>query len=494
MFEIIKLLIITIYFLTACTLMLYGLNSYVMMFLYKSGLKKAAIKRKDIIDSFDYNNTKLYPAVTTQIPVFNEYNVAERIIRSACEIDYPEGLHEIQILDDSNDETVHLIDDIVNELSDKGHKITAIRRKDRTGYKAGALAHGMTTASGEFIAVFDADFVPPADYLLKTIPFFLDDENLGLVQARWGHLNRKYSLLTRAQSIGIDGHFMIEQSARNWGGLYMNFNGTAGIWRKESIVDGGGWQWDTLTEDMDLSYRVQFQGWQTLYIPDLIVPAEIPEDINAFKSQQFRWAKGSVETAIKLAPSILRMKVPVFKKVEAFFHLTHYFVHPLMLILAVLALPVMTLIEKGPGPFLFSIIAVILLFSMSAPSALYIMSQRAAYTNWISRILWLPVLIVVGTGIAVSNSRAVFEAVIGKKSGFIRTPKKGDIQQKSYKADLPVSAFIEIALGCYCTISFIAYMSYGKYLIGPFLAIYAAGFLFTGCLTIAHIRGGASGS
>ncbi len=475
-------------------LMFYGLNAYVMMVLYKRGLQKATIKRRDIIESFNYNSIKLYPVVTTQIPVFNEYNVVERIIRAACEIDYPEGLHEIQILDDSNDETVQLIDNIVNELAEKGHKITAIRRNVRTGYKAGALAHGMTTASGEFVAVFDADFVPPKDYLLKPIPFFLDDDNLVLVQARWGHLNRKYSLLTRAQSLGIDGHFMIEQSARNWGGLYMNFNGTAGIWRKESIIDGGGWQWDTLTEDMDLSYRVQFKGWQTLYIPDLIVPAEIPEDINAFKSQQFRWAKGSVETAIKLAPLIIKLKVPVFKKVEAFFHLTHYFVHPLMLILAVLALPVMTLIEKGPGPFLFSIIAVILLFSMSAPSALYIVSQRAAYSNWIPRILWLPFLIVIGTGIAVSNSRAVFEAIIGKKSGFIRTPKKGDIQQKSYKADLPVSAFIEIALGCYCTISFIAYMSYGKYLVGPFLAIYSAGFLFTGYLTIAHIRGGASGS
>ena len=266
----------------------------------------------------------------------------------------------------------------------------------------------------------------------------------------------------------------------------MNFNGTAGVWRKEAIHDGGGWQWDTLTEDMDLSYRVQFKGWSTFYTPDLVVPAEIPEDINAFKSQQFRWAKGSIETAIKLLPTLFRMEVPLFKKMEAFFHLTHYFVHPFMLILAILALPVMIAIKAGPGPVLFWFIAVILLFSMSAPSALYLVSQRAAYNNWFSRIIWLPVLIVIGTGIAISNSRAVFEALIGKKSGFIRTPKKGDTEQKVYQTTLPVSALIEIILGVYCSISFFAYLSYGHYLIGPFLAIYATGFLYTGFLTLAH--------
>lgn len=492
MLEFFKIVIIAVYLLAAFMLLLYGLNAYVMMFLHRNGRHGAAVLRRQTIESFDYGKTDRFPFVTTQIPVFNEYNVAERIIRSACDIDYPEGLHEIQILDDSTDETASLIDRIVTELSDKGHTISVIRRPDRTGYKAGALAYGMEQAKGEFIAVFDADFVPPEDFLLKTIPFFLTQNRLGLVQARWGHLNRKFSPLTRAQSIGIDGHFMIEQSARNWGGLYMNFNGTAGVWRKEAISDGGGWQWDTLTEDMDLSYRVQFKGWETLYIPDLVVPAEIPEDINAFKSQQFRWAKGSVETAIKLFPSIIRNKEPLFKKVEAFFHLTHYFVHPIMLTLAILALPVMAILKNGPGPFLFFFIAVILLFSMSAPSALYIMSQRAAYKNWGSHIIWLPVLIVFGTGIAVSNSRAVFEALIGKKSGFIRTPKRGDRVQKSYRADLPVSALVEIGLGCYCTVSFVAYMHYGKYLVGPFLAIYAAGFLSTGLLTLAHVRGGAS--
>jgi len=492
MFDFFKFVLIVIYFLSACMLMLYGLNSYVMMFFYKRGLQKAAENRRNILNSFDPEQASdLLPVVTTQIPIFNEYNVAKRIIQSACDMEYPEDKHEIQVLDDSNDVTVQLIDSIVTKLLAEGYQIKVVRRKDRTGFKAGALAEGMKTAKGELIAIFDADFVPPKDYLLKTVPFFLNDEKLSLVQARWGHLNSKTSPLTRAQSIGIDGHFMIEQAARNWGSLYMNFNGTAGTWRKDAIIDGGGWQWDTLTEDMDLSYRVQFRGWKTIYLPDLIVPAEIPEDINAFKSQQFRWAKGSVETAIKLAPSIFKMKIPVFKKMEAFFHLTHYFVHPLMLLLAILAFPIMMILETGHGTLLFYLIAVILLFSMSAPSSLYIMSQRAAYKDWKVRILWLPVLIVIGTGIAVSNSKAVFEAVIGKKSGFIRTPKKGDSQLKSYKAVLPISALVEIALGIYCTFSFAAYISHGKLLIGPFLAIYAAGFLYTGLLTLAHSGSGA---
>ena len=487
MIDLIKFLLIAIYFLTAIAMMIYGLNAYVMIFLFRRNLKMASEKRVQILKTFEnrQDNGDL-PFVTTQLPVYNEFNVAERIIRSTCGIDYPTDKHEIQVLDDSSDETADLIDRMVEELAGEGHDIKVIRREDRTGYKAGALAEGLKTATGEYIAVFDADFVPPKEYLYKTIPYFLTDDNLGLVQARWGHLNRKSSLLTRAQSIGIDGHFMVEQSARNWGGLFMNFNGTAGVWRKEAIHDGGGWQWDTLTEDMDLSYRVQFKGWSTFYTPDLVVPAEIPEDINAFKSQQFRWAKGSIETAIKLLPTLFRMEVPLFKKMEAFFHLTHYFVHPFMLILAILAMPVMIAIKAGPGPVLFWFIAVILLFSMSAPSALYLVSQRAAYNNWFSRIIWLPVLIVIGTGIAISNSRAVFEALIGKKSGFIRTPKKGDTEQKVYQTTLPVSALIEIILGVYCSISFFAYLSYGHYLIGPFLAIYAIGFLYTGFLTLAH--------
>ena len=243
--------------------MLYGLNCYVMVFLFKRGRTSAQeYRRKVRSGSGKEIDHRVLPFVTTQIPIYNEFNVSERVLRAVCRIKYPAGKHEIQVLDDSTDETAQLIDEVVSELQKAGHHIYTIRRKNRVGFKAGALAGGLEQAKGELVAVFDADFVPPENFLMDTVPFFMADKHLGLAQARWGHLNRKRSLLTRAQSIGIDGHFMVEQSARNWSNLFMNFNGTAGIWRKEAIMDGGGWQWDTLTEDMDLSYRAQLKGWK----------------------------------------------------------------------------------------------------------------------------------------------------------------------------------------------------------------------------------------
>lgn len=483
--EFLGLALVTGYTIAAFAVMVYGTNCYVMVYLFTRNKARLTRKRQQVMGAFDYSShARGLPPVTTQIPLYNELNVAERIIRAACAMTYPANRHEIQVLDDSNDETRFLVDTLVAELKDKGHDIVCIRRKERTGFKAGALAHGLDRAKGDFLAIFDADFVPPEDFLTQTMPFFMGQDDLGLVQARWGHLNHSRSLITRAQSIGIDGHFMVEQAARNGAGLYMNFNGTAGVFRKKAIHDAGGWHWDTLTEDMDLSYRVQFAGWDTLYLPDLVVPAEIPETIRAFKSQQFRWAKGSTETFLKLFPTIIKADVPLFQKIEAFFHLTHYMVHPLMLFLSVMALPVMFLIGSGPGPVIFGFLAVMLLVSVCAPNVLYIVSQKSAYKNWKSRIIYLPALVIVGTGIAVSNARAVFEALAGRKSPFIRTPKKGSVQRKAYHASVPVSALVEIGLGIYCTLSFVAYLAHGKYLVGPFLAIYASGYLFTGLLSL----------
>ncbi len=482
--------IVIFYFITAFMLMLYGLNCYVMLFLFQKGWKRAELFRQKV--EGDFNNIldrEDLPAVTTQIPVYNELNVIERIIRSASLMEYPPEKHEIQILDDSTDKTSEFIDRLAAELNGEGVNIKVIRRKTREGFKAGALANGFDVAQGELTAIFDADFVPPKDYLLKTVRYFMADENLGLVQARWGHLNRRKSLLTRLQSIGIDGHFMIEQSARNWGNLFMNFNGTAGVWRKQAIADGGGWEWDTLTEDMDLSYRVQAAGWGAVYLPDLIVPAEIPEDINAFKSQQFRWAKGSIQTALKLLPRLLQSPIPLFKKIEAFFHLTHYLVHPMMLTLALLALPVLMLMKFYPGPVVLSGFVFMVVLAMSAPSTLYFTSQKSAYKDWKRRIVFLPFLVMVGVGIAASNSKAVMEALIGHKSGFVRTPKKGDKEIINYRKWLPWGGTIEIVIGIYCAWSFGYYLFAGKYIVGPFLAIYSFGFLFTGFLTFAHSLG-----
>ena len=487
MMKLLSDLIIAVYFFAAGALSLYGLNCYIMVYLFHRRFKEAQIYREKIMSSFKRRNVQGdLPTVTTQIAVYNEFNVIERMLRAASQMVYPEGKHEIQVLDDSTDETRSLIDRIVAGLRLLGHDIRVVRRFGREGYKAGALKVGLESAKGDFISVFDADFVPPPDYLLRTVPFFLSNDKLGLVQTRWGHLNRERSLLTRVQSIGIDGHFMIEQSARSWNGLYMNFNGTAGLWRKSAIIDGGGWQADTLTEDMDLSYRVQFAGWQTIYLPDVVVPGEIPEDVNAFKSQQFRWAKGSIQTAIKLFPRLLNARVHGFKKIQAVFHLTHYLVHPMMLTLAVLALPVLLTLKVKFAPLMFTVIAAALGLSMVAPSTLYTASQRAAYPDWLHRILFLPVLVAVGVGLALSNSRAVFEAIFGIKSEFVRTPKRGDHEIKKYRLRAPWTAVIEILLGSYCLWSLTVYLSAGKYLIGPFLAVYAAGFLFVGLLTLFH--------
>ena len=488
-------LLAVLYFTAALGLMCFGFNCYVMVLLFRRRLRAAG--REDAVMR-ERSATLLaladLPTVTTQIPIYNEYNVVERVVRAVAAMEYPAERHEIQILDDSTDETAELVETLATELGAAGHDIRVIRRRDRVGYKAGALAAGLGRARGEFVAIFDADFVPPPDYWRRILPYFLADARLGLVQARWGHLNRDESLLTRAQGIGIDGHFMVEQGARSWNGLFMNFNGTAGVWRRSAIVDAGGWEWDTLTEDMDLSYRMQLRGWHTKYVPALVVPAEIPESVAAFKSQQFRWAKGSIQTARKILPRIFAAKLPAFTKMEAVFHLTHYLVHPLMLTLALLALPVMLHLQLALPVPVYTLLALGLLLAMIAPTTLYVVSQQAAYRDWWRRLPVLPALIVVGVGIALSNSRAVLEALLGCPSAFVCTPKRGDREKKRYAPGPAWLGGLELLLGFYCAVSLQTYMVCGKYLIGPFLALYAAGFLFIGGLTLAQALWPQSGS
>lgn len=476
----------SLYVIAAGLLFIYGINSYHSIILFLTKRKKTLDSDDEFLQTF---STDDWPMVTTQLPVYNESAVIQRLIKTICEMDYPKDRHEIQVLDDSTDGSERVSQALVDKYRQEGFDIHWIHRKDRVDYKAGALQAGLDYSKGEYTAIFDADFVPSPDFLKKAVPFLMQNSDIALVQGRWGHVNRGDSLLTLAQSIGIDGHFVIEQSARSWGDLFMNFNGTAGIWRKSAIYDGGAWQGDTLTEDMDLSYRVQLEGWKMKFLYDIIVPAELPDDINAFKSQQYRWAKGSIQTAIKVLPRVWASDFPLHVKWQALMHTTHYMIHPLMLATAILSLPLLTWYSYHlPNWMVWALVVVIILAAM-APSALYLVAQR--YSNspgWRKRVLVFPILMSLGTGIAINNSKAVFSAILGRKSGFVRTPKKGDNSFIKAGIKFPLVAFAEIALGIYCLQSSSLYFTSEKYLVGPFLILYAVGFMSVGALSLWHYR------
>jgi cellulose synthase/poly-beta-1,6-N-acetylglucosamine synthase-like glycosyltransferase len=485
--QICFVLLIALYLIPTLGLMVYGLNCYVMIVLFQRRRAAATSARLQVMSEMgDLLSRDDLPVVTTQIAIFNERHVAERIIRAVCAMRYPQARHEIQVLDDSTDDTRAVVDRVTDEMRARGYDIHVLHRRLRTGYKGGALAEGLEAARGELLAVFDADFVPPEDYLVSMVPFFLRDSRLGFAQARWGHLNHGFSVLTRAQSIGIDGHFIVEQIARGWNSLFMNFNGTAGIWRRAAIVSGGGWQWDTLTEDLDLSYRVQFEGWKALYLPDLVVPAELPETIAAFRSQQFRWAKGSFQTLIKMLPRLWQEKCSWFKKFEAVMHISGYGVHPLMLALSILALPLLLVTRHVALPaWFFGVTALPLGLSILGPSVLYVYAQCVVdrRNGWKS-IYWMPVLMVVGVGLAFSNTRAIIEAIRGRQSEFVRTPKRGDNKGRLYAESFSVIALAEIALGIYGVYTVQVYMQAGRFGAVPFLMLYACGYLYMGILSI----------
>jgi|TARA_B100000959_G_scaffold71843_1_gene76201 cellulose synthase/poly-beta-1,6-N-acetylglucosamine synthase-like glycosyltransferase len=489
------IIILIFYCPAALWLFLYGINNYYMIFLFLRKNKKESSTNQEFLKLFWSNHGKnRLPKVTTQLPIYNERHVVERLIKAIVNIDYPKELHEIQVLDDSNDETKSMVSDLVNKYREMGFNIKHVVRRDRDGFKAGALNLGLEKAEGEFLAIFDADFVPDKDFLYQTIPFFYERPKVALVQTRWGHINRNYSLLTIAQSIGMDGHFIIEQGARAWNGLYMNFNGTAGIWRREAIIDAGGWNFDTLTEDLDLSYRAQLKGWKTKFLFDVVAPSELPIDINAYKSQQHRWAKGSIQTAKKLLPQIYKTNETLIKKVEAFIHLNQYMVHPMMIILALLSLPLIILLKPQISSMSVSLTMIIFMFLIFmgafAPTFLYIVAQKKGYRDWQKRCLFIPVLMVIGCGIAINNTKAVLEALLNIKSDFIRTPKYGVIKRgrnilvKNYSLSLQVFFVSEILLSAYCFIGFMQYTSNKKFVFGPFLLMYAIGFLYVGTLSI----------
>jgi cellulose synthase/poly-beta-1,6-N-acetylglucosamine synthase-like glycosyltransferase len=474
--------ILAAYFFVLIILAVYGWHRYYLVYLYMKHRDKEP-KAGPALDPL--------PVVTIQLPLYNEMYVADRLIDAVCAMDYPRDRLEIQVLDDSTDETRAIAGLAVDRWAARGVDIKYIHRRDRTGYKAGALEQGLKVARGEFVGIFDADFIPTADFLTRLMPHFADAQ-VGMVQARWGHINAEYSLLTKIQAILLDGHFVLEHGGRNRGGRFFNFNGTAGVWRRIAIEDAGGWQHDTLTEDLDLSYRAQLRGWRFVFVSDLIAPAEVPVEMNAFKSQQHRWAKGSIQTCRKLLPRILRSNLPLGVKVEAFFHLTANFNYILMCILSVLMFPSMV-IRYNMGWYEMLLIDIPLFFAATFSFCnFYTVCQREIHKDWRARIKYVPFLMSVGIGLSVNNTRAVFEALFNKQSEFARTPKyriEADADEwvgKKYRQSVAVQPIIELGLGLYFTATVFYALANQIYGTLPFLVLFQVGFLYTGLLSIVQ--------
>jgi len=475
-----EILILGTYFFVLVILAVYGWHRYYLVYLYMKNKDKVPVPAHPLIE---------LPVVTIQLPIYNEMYVADRLIDAVCQIDYPRELLEIQVLDDSTDETTIVAERAVRRNAAQGIDIKYMHRTDRTGFKAGALEAGLKVAKGSFIAIFDADFTPTTDFLHRTIPFF-GDPGIAMVQARWGHINQDYSLLTKVQSILLDAHFVLEHGGRNRSGLFFNFNGTAGIWRRNAIADAGGWQHDTLTEDLDLSYRAQLRGWKFVFLPGLIAPAEVPVEMNAFKSQQHRWAKGSIQTCRKLLPAILASSLPLRVKAEAFFHLSANFNYPLMCVLSVLMAPAMV-IRYNMGWYEMLLIDVPLFFAATASVAnFYMVCQRELHDDWMVRLKYLPFLMSIGIGLTVNNTKAVFEALFNKETEFARTPKyriearADEWIGKKYRQSVLVQPMIELTLGLYFTATVFYALANGIYGTLPFLILFQIGFLYTGLLSI----------
>ena len=400
------------YFISLFVLFIFGSHGFIMLYYHK---KYKAVKNIPI------ENMKFNSMVTIQLPLYNELYVVERLINAICAIDYPKELMEIQVLDDSTDETVNLAARIVEEKQKEGFNIFHIRRNSRKGFKAGALKEGMKTAKGDYIAIFDADFIPNKNFLKKTLSFFNDD-NVGMVQTRWEHLNGDYSLLTKAQALALDGHFVIEQSVRNKAGFFINFNGTGGVWKRKCIEDSGNWHDDTLTEDLDLSYRAQLNGWKFIFLKDFTSPAELPSEINALKNQQFRWTKGAIETAKKILPLVWKSNVPLRVKLQSTFHLTNNMVFPFILLAAILNVPLIFIKNSGSHEAYFAILSLFVLAFVSS-FLFYLYSQKDVRRDWRKKIVLFPLFMAGSMGFAVNNSRAVMEGLLNRKSEFVRTPK-----------------------------------------------------------------------
>ena len=476
------LLILVPYFAVLIILAFYGLHRYYLVYAYYRHRKNRPATPSGPLEPL--------PRVTIQLPVYNERYVVERLIEEACRMEYPRDLLEIQVLDDSTDDTVSLAQACVARYAALGHSIRYCHRDNREGFKAGALAEGLKTATGEFIAIFDADFLPPADFLERTIPYFAD-LRVGMVQTRWDYINRHYSWLTEVQGILLDGHFVFEHGARSRSGCFFNFNGTAGIWRRQAIEEAGGWQHDTLTEDTDLSYRAQLCGWKFLYLPEVACDSELPVEMNAFKTQQARWAKGLMQTGRKLLPTLWRSPLPWKIKLEAFFHLTANICYPLMSLLAALLLPAI-IVRFYQGWFQMLYIDLPLMMAATGSvSTFYLGCQRELNPgNWKRTLRFLPLILATGIGLTITNTWAVLEALLGSQSEFVRTPKyrieagHDHFFSNVYRHRTRWVAVVEILIGCYFVFAVYFAISNQNYATAGFLTLFVVGYLGGGLFSV----------
>ena len=462
----------------------FGIHRYAMVYLFLKNSRNKPVPAGRFDD---------LPLVTIQLPVFNEQHVVARLVDAVARLDYPKDKLQIQMLDDSTDETVDISRAKIAELAEAGFDTEFIHRTDRTGYKAGALENGLRTAKGNYIFILDADFIPPPEILQRMIHFFTD-EKIGMIQTRWGHLNKDYSLLTRIQAMFLDGHLMVEQTARSRAGRFINFNGTAGIWRKSCIVDAGGWQHDTLTEDLDLSYRAQMKGWRFHFLNDVVTPAELPVDMNGFKSQQHRWTKGSIQTCKKLLLPLWRSDHPLLVKIEGTVHLCTNFAYLLLIFLCILIFPGagMGVDLGGWRPWVLDL-PVFIATSVSV-GAFYLVAQRAVHPKrWWQEILFLPALLALGVGMSITNTKAVLEALLGRDSAFVRTPKygierKGQSWRKArYSAGKSLAFIFEIFFALYFTFAVWESVRLHFWMSVPFMFMFASGFWYAAMGTIVQL-------
>jgi cellulose synthase/poly-beta-1,6-N-acetylglucosamine synthase-like glycosyltransferase len=480
------IILLTLYLISLAALGLFGLHKYFLLYTYRK-YRNQPFHQPPEPDE--------WPLVAIQLPVYNERYVMKRLLKAVANIDYPIEKMHIQVLDDSNDTTTKLTARLVSVLRRNGYNIDHIRRPNRIGFKAGALAYGLQKTDAEFVAIFDADFVPNPMFLKKTIPHLLQP-GIGMVQTRWGHINRNYSLLTKLQSIFLDAHFLIEHIARNRSGRFFNFNGTAGVWRKQAIIDAGGWQHDTLTEDLDLSYRAQLAGWRFLYLPDVVSPAELPAEMNGYKSQQHRWAKGAVQTALKLAPKIWRSDFPLYIRLEGIVHLSNNFAYLLMAIPALLLVPIVKIqMTMGEVPWKLVFVYFSIFFTATLSVIIYysVAIKESLGRKW-PEILYLPFLMALGIGLSLNNGRAALEALFGHQSEFKRTPKyklegnKGSWRSKLYQPGRSYQHIVELLIASYFAYCMYYFVSQEVYYSMPFFLLFLIGFSYIGFTSLIAQR------